>query len=101
MNNKTYSVFLHKNFTESSLSDTLSPFLNELNIGGVASPVLECNRIDLSHFKYADLSAKFGSTDKYISINLPHEYILMILSAEECQRAEFGFVHQAQASDEG
>ena len=91
MDKKTYSVFLHKSFTENSASDPLSPFLNELNIGGVASPVLECNRIDLSHFKYADLSVRFGSTDKYISINLPHEYILMILSAEDSQRVYFGF----------
>lgn len=97
MKSKNYVVVLRKDFCESDLSDHLAPLLSEIHMGGVASLVLMVKAIDLSHFRYAAMSAQFGKTDKYVSLHLPHDFIASILSAEEDQEFPVGFL----ASEKG
>lgn len=100
MKHKFYAVYIRNDLTVNTVTEPLGPFLSVSNIGGAESLTLNCNRIDLSHFKYAELSAQFGDTDKFINIHLPHEYIFMILSAAERQDLNFGFAPAENSDDQ-
>lgn len=92
MKTNFHSVYIRKDFQNSEIISPLGPFLKKSNIGSSNSLTIECNNIDLTHFKYAELSARFGDTKKYLQLRIPHEIIFMILSAEERQDLDFGFV---------
>jgi hypothetical protein len=92
MNEQFHAVYIRKDFADNKITDPLGPFLRRSNIGSSDSVMIECNKIDLSHLKYAELSARFGDTDKYLKLRIPHDIIFMILSAEERRDLDFGFV---------
>ncbi|MES9901477.1 MAG: hypothetical protein ABW168_02200 [Sedimenticola sp.] len=92
MSTKFHGVYLRKDYMENEITDPLGPFIKKSNIGSSGSSFIECNNIDLSHGRYAELSARFGETDKYITLRIQHDIIFMILSAEERQGIQPGFV---------
>jgi hypothetical protein len=97
MKTNFHSVYIRKDFESSEIISPIGPFLKRSNIGSSNSLTIECNHIDLTHFKYAELSARFGETEKYLKLRIPHDIIFMILSAEERLSLDFGFVPASES----